>query len=111
MIDHVPLRTRTGSKTGQIWDVWGWRITGCGEGTVLLVAIQVEAEFTRLSKKELEVLDLLAHGMTSRDIARILVMSQSTVESHRTNMRRKTGFNLHELVVSAIQLHLFDPER
>ena len=45
----------------------------------------------RLSERELEVVGLLAKGMTNKDIARELFISQATVKSHVENILRKFG--------------------
>ena len=42
-----------------------------------------------LTARELEVLKLVAIGKTNREIARILFISESTVESHLWNIFRK----------------------
>ncbi|MCF8237609.1 MAG: helix-turn-helix transcriptional regulator [Saprospiraceae bacterium] len=42
-----------------------------------------------LSERELEVLDLVVHGLTSEEISSQLYISTSTVISHRKNMQRK----------------------
>ncbi len=53
----------------------------------------------RLSPREQEVLQLLADGFTSREIAERLVVSQSTVYTHRNNLMRKLNLNSrHELI-------------
>ncbi len=44
-----------------------------------------------LSSRELEVLRLLADGMTDREIATALAISPRTVESHVSNLLRKLG--------------------
>jgi DNA-binding NarL/FixJ family response regulator len=44
-----------------------------------------------LGARELEVLRLVARGLTDREIARELYMSPSTVQKHLTRIRRKTG--------------------
>ncbi|MBS1688490.1 MAG: PAS domain-containing protein, partial [Bacteroidetes bacterium] len=44
-----------------------------------------------LSKREKEVLYLLAEGKSSKEIADILYISKDTVNSHRKNLLRKTG--------------------
>ncbi|MEU8512764.1 helix-turn-helix transcriptional regulator [Kitasatospora sp. NPDC048722] len=41
--------------------------------------------------REREILDHLAHGHTSRAIARLLHLSHHTVETHIRNMRAKSG--------------------
>ncbi len=42
-----------------------------------------------LTPREQEVLDLIAEGLSSRDIGARLSMSARTVETHRTHLRRK----------------------
>ncbi len=44
-----------------------------------------------LTKRELEVLALVAEGMSNKDIGNSLQISPRTVDSHRTNIRNKTG--------------------
>jgi LuxR family maltose regulon positive regulatory protein len=44
-----------------------------------------------LSRRELEVLDLVAVGLTNRDIAERLVLSEHTVNRHVANILRKLG--------------------
>ena len=52
-----------------------------------------------LSKREKEIILLLADGFTSKEIAEKLVISPSTVHSHRTNIMRKLDLNSrHELI-------------
>ncbi len=48
----------------------------------------------RLTKRELEIAGLIAHEMTSRDIATKLFISERTVEAHVTNMLNKLGSEL-----------------
>jgi len=51
----------------------------------------VDAELEVLSRRELEVLQHLANGGTSRSIADILGISVRTVESHRAHIMEKLG--------------------
>jgi DNA-binding NarL/FixJ family response regulator len=44
-----------------------------------------------LTPRELEVLKLIAEAHTSKEIARILVISIKTVERHRANILEKLG--------------------
>lgn len=46
---------------------------------------------TLLSKREVEILNLIAREMTSEDIAQTLFISKRTVDTHRFNMLQKTG--------------------
>jgi len=46
-----------------------------------------------LSRRELEVLDLVAQGLTNRDIAARLVLSEHTVNRHVANILRKLGLS------------------
>jgi DNA-binding NarL/FixJ family response regulator len=45
----------------------------------------------RLSDREVEVLNLLGEGLSSKDIAVRLHLSQKTVDSHRTHLKEKLG--------------------
>ncbi|HEY0769822.1 MAG TPA: LuxR C-terminal-related transcriptional regulator, partial [Sphingobacteriaceae bacterium] len=44
-----------------------------------------------LSKREIEVLTLIAEGNTNMEIADMLFTSRRTVEGHRQNLIEKTG--------------------
>jgi two-component system response regulator NreC len=62
-----------------------------------------------LSSRESEVLQLIAEGKTSREIAEILNLSVKTVQSHRTNLMQKLG--LHDrgdLIKYAIQKKIIE---
>ena len=56
------------------------------------MAVKPRSEI-RLTKRELEIARLIAHEMTSRDIATKLFISERTVEAHVTNMLNKLGLN------------------
>ena len=57
-----------------------------------------------ISKKEREVLQLVAEGLKTRDIALRLNLSVKTVESHRRNMMKKLSiFTIAGLTKFAIQ--------
>jgi DNA-binding CsgD family transcriptional regulator len=53
----------------------------------------LEGPLGDLSRRELEVLDLVAQGLTNRDIAARLVLSEHTVNRHVANILRKLGLN------------------
>jgi len=53
----------------------------------------MDKESNVLSKSELKVLSLICEGLTSETIGLKLEITKSTVQTHRRNMLRKTGFN------------------
>jgi DNA-binding CsgD family transcriptional regulator len=61
-------------------------------------------EVARLTSREREVVQLLAEGRTSREIAGLLRISVRTTETHRININRKLNFNsVADLVRYAIR--------
>ena len=68
---------------------------------------RLPAEF---SPRELEIVDHIATGRTSKEIAALLYVSQKTVESHRTNMfTRLKVRSAPELVCYAIRKGYIQP--
>lgn len=66
--------------------------------------VQSSDESDKLTPREREVLQLIAEGHTSREIARLLDLSIKTVQAHRTSLMQK--LDLHdrgELIKYAIQ--------
>lgn len=56
-----------------------------------------------LSKREKEILNLIARGLTSKQIANELFIAKTTVDTHRKNMLRKLDLNgTNELIKYAI---------
>ena len=63
-----------------------------------------------LSSRELEVVKLIAEGYTGREIAEELVLSEKTVERHRSNILDKLGLSDRvELTRYAIRRGLIEP--
>jgi DNA-binding NarL/FixJ family response regulator len=63
-----------------------------------------------LSSRELEVVKLIAEGYTGRQIAEVLVLSEKTVERHRSNILDKLGLSDRvELTRYAIRRGLIEP--
>ena len=57
-----------------------------------------------LTTRELEVLQLIVHGKSNKDIAVVLGVSANTVAVHRANIMQALGIhNTAELVVYAIR--------
>jgi len=51
------------------------------------------ARFDKLSKREQNVLELLAGGMTNKEIARSIDLQEATIKIHVKNIYRKMGVN------------------
>lgn len=65
----------------------------------------------RMTLRELEVLNLVCNGFTSREISDKLFISIKTVEVHRTNLFHKSDVrNVGELIVWAIKNNYFSIE-
>ncbi|GCE46457.1 LuxR family two component transcriptional regulator [Thermosporothrix hazakensis] len=65
----------------------------------------------RLTARELEVLTLVAEGLTNQQIADRLVISIKTVQAHRANMMEKLGLaDITQVVRFAIQHKLISAE-
>lgn len=63
-----------------------------------------------LSARELEVVQLLAEGKSTKEVATTLGISVKTAETHRSNIMRKGGFgSLAELVRYAIRNRIIEP--
>lgn len=45
----------------------------------------------RLTAREIEIINLISEGNDAFEIAKILNISEKTVETHRTNIRKKLG--------------------
>jgi two-component system nitrate/nitrite response regulator NarL len=64
----------------------------------------------RLSRREAELLPLLARGMTLRDAAARMTISYKTADSYRTSLLRKLGVRDRvELARYAIRQHIIEP--
>ncbi len=71
----------------------------------------VEEDLPPLTDRELEVLALVAGGLTNRDIAQQLSISVRTVEAHLTHIYNKLGVcSRTEAVVRAMQQGWLEPE-
>jgi DNA-binding NarL/FixJ family response regulator len=58
----------------------------------------------RLTPREREVIQLLAEGKSSKEVASLLNLSTKTAETHRSNIMRKLGIHsIRDLVVYAVK--------
>ena len=79
---------------------------GIAESLALRVALQNDDEplHKRLSRRELAIFGMLAHGKTINEIAQRLTLSAKTVSAHKLSVLRKLNMrNVAELVRYAIE--------
>ena len=70
-----------------------------------------EKRYESLSNREREVFQLIAEGLSTKQITEILCISVSTVKSHRANIMEKLGLTSPvQLGRFAIKLGLVDPD-
>jgi len=67
----------------------------------------VEVGRNRLTPRELEIVQLLAEGKTSKEVSSLLGISVKTTETHRSNIMRKLNFHsVSQLVMYAVRNNL-----
>ncbi len=69
--------------------VWKNRLERVSE--VVQSALEVRQPLGRLSPRQIEVLRLIAQGLTTRQIAQRLVLSEKTIETHRSAVAQRLG--------------------
>jgi len=68
---------------------------------------ETEAESLRLTSRQREIVQLLAEGKSSKEVAAVLGLSVKTAETHRANIMRKLDcHSVTELVRYAIRNHI-----
>jgi two-component system response regulator NreC len=66
-----------------------------------------EDSYRLLTDREKEVLQLLAEGRTNKEVAAVLDVGVSTIETHRANLMQKLGLhNTAEIVLYAVRKSL-----
>ena len=65
--------------------------------------------YGKLSNREREVFQMIAEGLSTKEISDILCISPSTVKTHRANIMEKLQFvNISQLIQFAIRLGIVD---
>lgn len=80
----------------------GETVLGKGVGNVIARSLGSNVTTERLSDRELEIAQLLAHGLTNKEVSNKLFISESTVKFHIHNASKKVNaHNRTELVHKA----------
>ncbi|MFM2277134.1 MAG: hypothetical protein RJA75_458 [Actinomycetota bacterium] len=80
----------------------GETVLGKGVGNVIARSLGSSVTTERLSDRELEIAQLLAHGLTNKEVSNKLFISESTVKFHIHNASKKVNaHNRTELVHKA----------
>jgi DNA-binding NarL/FixJ family response regulator len=79
---------------------------------IQLVRLEHKADpYERLTEREKEILNLLAEGYSSRQIAHLLCLTAKTVLNYRRNIMEKLGVqNLAQLIKYAVKMGLADDD-
>jgi len=110
-----PEAARAAGASGFIPKDWGAadiaravRMVGLGM-TVFQPQVEPDAAAVSVTPREREVLDLITHGATNREIAAALHLSPHTIHEHTSSLYRKLGArNRAEAVQRAHRLGLTD---
>jgi DNA-binding CsgD family transcriptional regulator len=65
----------------------------------------VSINLPKITKREHEILQLIAKGFTSPKIANLLKIANDTVENHKRNLREKTGTKTSAELIGFIYEH------
>src|SRR5215469_17262445 len=83
---------------------------GCSRAALACATIRNMQE--KLTPRELEVLQLIVQGKTTKEVARLLGITFKTAACHRQRLREKTGtINAAALVLFAVQSGLVHEDR
>jgi DNA-binding NarL/FixJ family response regulator len=86
MIQSVAPSMTSGSFSSQIPDEVAFRTWVSRRDTA-------RQQIRRLSRRELQVVQLVSNGLANKSIAQELQISVKTIEKHRANAARKLGVN------------------
>ena len=100
---RIPAEERDGSGTGGRGEAGGGGRAGA-RPALWERSEAKPAAAPQLTTRELEVLQLIVHGKSNKEIAAVLGLSANTVAVHRANIMQTLGIhNTAELVVYAIR--------
>jgi DNA-binding NarL/FixJ family response regulator len=89
----------------------GERFLGTDVTRVDIQEAPVQSSLERLTSRQREILQLIAEGYTSREIAQKLEVARKTVETHRAQLMQRLGIRgVAGLVRYAIEMGLIEPD-
>lgn len=74
-------------------EVAKWLLQQFNEFAPIEAELAPDELYLPLSPREMEILELIAHGMSNKEIARELKISRQTVKNHMTSILRKLAVN------------------
>ena len=60
----------------------------------------ISAKFFKLTPTEMQVINLIRRGKTTKEIAETMNLATSTIDFHRNNIRKKIGINNKQINLS-----------
>ena len=110
-VRQLELLVEPPANDGNCSTVWIRDVTNARHGQMVRAACQAARNrLEPLSKREVEVLDLLADGMPNKLVAAHLNLSRRTIEKHRARITRKLSLSIHEAITIRALKTLLDPE-
>ncbi len=65
--------------------------------------MRISKKQLNFTEREMQILDLIKEGFTTREIAEFLILAEDTIEGHRRSMIKKSGARNMIVVVYAAQ--------
>ncbi len=83
------LKKRADPSERKLLDVLENRLLAMGED----FGCRISNKKWKLSRREIEICELIRQGLTSKEVAEILFTSVKTIEHHRNRIRKKLGIS------------------
>ena len=101
-----PQEFDASSHVDEHYHCWAWPLHS-PELAVCMLAVQIPSELKRLSARERTALELLAAGNTTREIAKEMEVSVSTVHTHFRRARKKLKLRSVEALIGFAARHCY----
>jgi DNA-binding CsgD family transcriptional regulator len=96
------------NQQGIHYRCWIWPLES-PEMAACILGKQIPVELSRLTNRERQCVELLAQGVETRDVARELDVSVSTIHTHLKRAREKLGLPNVESLISFGARHCYPP--